>query len=495
MTVTNITNQTEYAGDGADFGPFSTVWPFFDEEVLDTDYSVTGGDGSNGSITFLLAAPPATDTIVLLRLHDQEQEIDLTTGDKLPAETVEEGLDRATLKALDAYLATRARTIRVPDGDPASVNLQVPDHVARASSTLGFDANGDITIIAQTIGTASVSPFWAGVLATVDADTARNAANLNAGELTLTTSGDILYHDGSGYQRLPVGSNGEFLQLVAGVPSWEPIDDADIPSPTPPMGYRYGMITSPDSGGGDIANDVNVTAGIVRDVGNNLGINLAAEITKQLDTGSAWADGDNAAGRAAGVAHAQDTWYHVFVMSSADGTLVDVGFDTSISAANLLLDSAVTAYFGATVRYRRIGSVMTDSQVTPENRPWIQRGRHFMWDGYDGGLDYDVTGTGFAPPGVLVPIAVPIDVRVKPVVRMYIPSDAVQIHLQDPALSAEVSAYTTWPLAQASVSSDQLLTSADLFTNTNSEIRVVGEGAANDELRLTAVAWEDFIDD
>jgi hypothetical protein len=32
MTVTNITNQTEYAGDGADFGPFSTVWPFFDEE-------------------------------------------------------------------------------------------------------------------------------------------------------------------------------------------------------------------------------------------------------------------------------------------------------------------------------------------------------------------------------------------------------------------------------------------------------------------------------
>jgi len=82
----------------------------------------------------------------------------------------------------------------------------------------------------------------------------------------------------------------------------------------------------------------------------------ASALTKQID--STWAAGDDAGGLSAGVALAVDTWYHCFVLSNANGTTTDFGFDTSVTAANLLADAAVIA--AGLTKYSLVESILTD---------------------------------------------------------------------------------------------------------------------------------------
>ena len=81
---------------------------------------------------------------------------------------------------------------------------------------------------------------------------------------------------------------------------------------------------------------------------------LSSSITKQIDVD--WAEGDGDGGFPSGLTIANDTWYHVFVIAKADGT-TDAGFDTSLTAANLLADA--TGY----TKSRRVGSVKTDGSA------------------------------------------------------------------------------------------------------------------------------------
>ncbi len=70
-------------------------------------------------------------------------------------------------------------------------------------------------------------------------------------------------------------------------------------------------------------------------------INLKTTLRKDLE--STWVVGDNQGGRASSVALVDDTWYHLFVIKKADGT-VDAGYDTAVNAANLLTDTGYTYY-------------------------------------------------------------------------------------------------------------------------------------------------------
>ena len=83
------------------------------------------------------------------------------------------------------------------------------------------------------------------------------------------------------------------------------------------------------------------------------------------------------------------------------GGSADVGFDTSITAANLIPDHSATAY-------RRIGSFLTDS-TTPGNLvAFSQAGDHFIYTAptIDASVDPDTTATthtlAAVPPSVPV---------------------------------------------------------------------------------------------
>jgi hypothetical protein len=68
-----------------------------------------------------------------------------------------------------------------------------------------------------------------------------------------------------------------------------------------------------------------------------------------------------------------ETWYHVFLLVSADGTTCDWGFDNVITAANLLTSSGATYY-------RRLGSVFWTLAGTNHIAPFLQIGDMFLLD-------------------------------------------------------------------------------------------------------------------
>ena len=115
----------------------------------------------------------------------------------------------------------------------------------------------------------------------------------------------------------------------------------------------------------DTDHDINIAAGAVADSTGKYILNVPTEFTKQLD--ATWAAGDDAGGlndtTFAALPIATDrTTIHVFLIGKieTDGSItVDAGFDTSITAANLLADTAVVAA-GYTL-YRRIGSLLLDA--------------------------------------------------------------------------------------------------------------------------------------
>lgn len=115
-----------------------------------------------------------------------------------------------------------------------------------------------------------------------------------------------------------------------------------------PRNHIDGLITS--NNGTDAAHDIDISAGECADSTNATKIKSGSTLTKRIDAN--WSAG-NAGGFPSGLTLAADTTYHVFVIMKPDYT-VDAGFDTSLTASNLLADATGYTY------YRRIGSIITD---------------------------------------------------------------------------------------------------------------------------------------
>lgn len=111
MTVATTASFVEYAADGVQTA-FTVNYPFLAAsdlivftqtaagvptlKVITTDYTVTGGGGSTGTVTFL-AAPASGLTVRIFRWVPFTQGVDLVENDRFPAETIERSLDRLTM--------------------------------------------------------------------------------------------------------------------------------------------------------------------------------------------------------------------------------------------------------------------------------------------------------------------------------------------------------------------------------------------------------------
>lgn len=176
----------------------------------------------------------------------------------------------------------------------------------------------------------------------------------------MTTTGDIVYADAANSPaRLAKGADRSFVKGGASIPEY-----GTIP------GFLYGMEMSNDT---DADHDILVSAGECADSTNEVHM-AGSALTKQID--ATWAAGDDAGGMNDGETVQADTWYHVFALSSADGATIDYGFDSSLTAANLLADTAVIA--AGLTKYRRIGSVLTDGSANI--LAFKQKGDHVYWD-------------------------------------------------------------------------------------------------------------------
>lgn len=117
-----------------------------------------------------------------------------------------------------------------------------------------------------------------------------------------------------------------------------------------PDGYMSGLAVTLNTS--DTEHDLDIAVGEARSADDDTDMVLASALTKQID--ASWASGDAAGGLSSSLTLANSTWYyvHAIVVSGA----VDVGFDTSATAANLVADHSATDY-------REIGRFKTDGSA------------------------------------------------------------------------------------------------------------------------------------
>lgn len=152
-----------------------------------------------------------------------------------------------------------------------------------------------------------------------------------------------------------------------------------------PRGFIDGIITS---NAADTAHDITFGTGIARGAANSATIQLSSALTKQIDV--AWNAGNNQGGFPSGLLTlTNQTWYHLFLIKDSVAGTVDAGFDTSLTAANLLAEAG-----GNYTLYRRVGAVYYDTTNEGGIKQYQQIGDVFDWNSSFQDVSTTNPGTG-----------------------------------------------------------------------------------------------------
>ena len=113
----------------------------------DTHYTVTlTGTGTpnytGGSITTLTPFFASTFNLFIYRDTTDTQAYDPINNDDMDPDTLEQAVDKLFMIVADLQ-ETVSRCIKIPLPDNGTV--EVDNYIDRASTTLGFDSNGDVT--------------------------------------------------------------------------------------------------------------------------------------------------------------------------------------------------------------------------------------------------------------------------------------------------------------------------------------------------------------
>ena len=172
MTISNRLNRTTLLGNGIstlipiEF-PFHSVDDLVVIETilatgaqtikaLTTHYTVTGaqdalGHYPTGGSVVMVSAPASTVSITVYRDVAALQQVVLVENEKIPVKaSIESPLDRLTMIA-QRLIDRVDRTMTQPDGDSANIG-NLPAKVVRASRYLGFDGDGNPTMMQTPTG-------------------------------------------------------------------------------------------------------------------------------------------------------------------------------------------------------------------------------------------------------------------------------------------------------------------------------------------------------
>lgn len=241
-TVPSAVTRAAYVGNGATT-VFSAPFNFFDDsdlyvvlvndttavetvQVLTTNYTVTGGDGSTGSVT-MLTAPPTGTTLVIERDVPFTQEIDLEPNDPFPAEVTEEGFDRSVMLAqqnrLEIQKSPKLPPTYDPDSDP-EIRIPVPEAgkvLVGNSGATGWENTAIADLSVATIPTTISGLANRDLLEYESAGaTWKNQSLATILKRMLTTAGDIAVNIAGTVSRLAIGTAGQVLGVSGGAPAW-----------------------------------------------------------------------------------------------------------------------------------------------------------------------------------------------------------------------------------------------------------------------------------
>lgn len=169
MTVSSTTVKNSYSGNGSTTQFAYGYKIFADSDLiviirvnstgaetvksLGTHYTVAGaGDASGGSITFTSGNVPASgQTVVIIREVPQTQAIDYIANDPFPAESHEEGLDRATMTTQQVQEELN-RSLKISRTNTMTSTEFTVGATDRANKVLSFDSSGELSVT-QELGT------------------------------------------------------------------------------------------------------------------------------------------------------------------------------------------------------------------------------------------------------------------------------------------------------------------------------------------------------
>jgi len=162
MTVSSTTNRKTFAGNGVTTSFATSPLVFFDSGDLEvyvvttatgsatllvenSNYTVSGGAGSTGTVNLAAGASPygapsASQTLVIRRALPYVQDDDFVNNDINDAEVIEARLDKLTMMVQQiAENVDRSLSLAIADVSGAEVTLPLPE----ASTLIGWNASGD----------------------------------------------------------------------------------------------------------------------------------------------------------------------------------------------------------------------------------------------------------------------------------------------------------------------------------------------------------------
>ncbi len=443
MTLSATYSPNKYNGNGVQIS-FPVTFVFWEQTdllvihtnasgvetdwVLGTHYTVTGGNGTTGTIEVVTSptnyTPLIGEKLAILSSVSAAQPLDLPEGGPLPSTATETQLDKITRslqekaesigRALKFKRSSATKDVFVPE--PASGQLMRWTAGGQLEN-VSVAGGGPLTLplaIAEG-GTGEITPAAVRTAMAVpglaDANTFSGINTFNAqgrwkkgadiasaSPLVLGTDGNYFDVTGTtGFSAITVAAGTSFMLRFSGVLTITHGASLDIPgaanittapgdrligfavaansvqvvsyaraSGLPvalPQGYISGYVLANNVS--DALKDIDIAVGTARGASNLANLVLTAPLVKQLD--ATWVAGTNQGGRSSSVSLSSNTWYHVHAIIV--GGVVDVGFDTSAVAANLITDHSATAY-------RRIGSIRTDA--SSNILPFTQFGDQFL---------------------------------------------------------------------------------------------------------------------
>ena len=216
IDISATTRRVVYTG-SAGTGPYAYAFNilvntdlavyFNDTELtLTTDYTVAISADGTGSVTIVVGTnvpttPDADDRITIVGDRTIQRTTDFTTGGPLFAASLNDELDSLTIFT-QQNLEQSNRSLRAPNTDPTTVNMELPDNATRANKTLAFDSTGN-PVIGELIG--DYRGDWAASTAYNKRDLVKdtstqnifmaNTAHTSSGSQPLTTNTDAAKWD------------------------------------------------------------------------------------------------------------------------------------------------------------------------------------------------------------------------------------------------------------------------------------------------------------
>lgn len=379
MTLTNTTVRADYDGDGS-----QTVFPvnfvFWDKDDLRvvlrgtdgtetiwtraTQYSVTGGDGSEGSITVSTSptdfTPQIGEKLTILSNVPNVQNTSLPLGGEFPSSTVERELDQ-TVRRIQQLGETIDRTVTLPLTS-AGVSTQLPGAVA--NTLLGWNADGS-ALENKAPNDGTVLPALLGSLTTAEIT---QLLNIDTTTISAAQWGYL------------------------GAMTAQPLEVAAAP-----RGHIFGLELSNNAT--DASHDLDIAAGeCASDASTPVMITLGAGITKRLD--ATFAEGTGNGGMASGNSLGPSRTLVIWAISKADGTADVIATDGSGDALSLTLPTGF-------VNKRVIMLLRTDGSSSV--RGFSQRGDTILWDSTSADVEAVNPGTSAVLRSLSLPSLRPVE--------------------------------------------------------------------------------------